>query len=75
MLLCTCSPISSIVSVEWSLNHPGFATTMLGLAKYSLDYAKGPGLMQCWYPDTSTAAEENNVGFAARQLYYQETKS
>ena len=35
---------------------------MLGLAKYSLDYAKGPGLLQCWYPDISTVAEENNVG-------------
>ena len=52
-----------------SLNHAGFATTMLGLAKYSLDYAKGPGLMQCWYPDTSTVAEENNEGFAARHNY------
>ena len=59
MLLCTCSPISSITSVEW----------MFGLAKYSLVYAKGSGLMQCWYPDTSTAAEENNVGFAARHNY------
>ena len=38
----------SLVGMEIeSLNHPGFATTMLGLAKYSLDYAKGPGLMQC----------------------------
>ena len=52
-----------------SLNHPGFATTMLGLAKYSLDYAKGPGVMQCWYPDTSPLAEETNVGFAARHNY------
>ena len=52
-----------------SVNHPGFATTMLGLAKYSLDYAKGPGLMQCCYPDTSTVAEENNEGFAARHNY------
>ena len=60
MLLCTRLRISSIALVE-SLNHHGFATTMLGLAKYSLDYAKGPGLVQCWYPDTSTVAEENNV--------------
>ena len=52
-----------------SLNHPGFATTMLGLAKYSLDYARGPGLMHRWYPDTSTVAEENNVGFAAQHNY------
>ena len=25
--------------------------------------------MQCWYPDTSTVAEENNVGFAVRHNY------
>ena len=52
-----------------SLNHPGFATTMLGLAKYSLDYAKGPRLMQCWNSDTSPLAEETNVGLAARHNY------
>ena len=48
-----------------SLIHPGFATSMLGLLKYSLDYAKGLGLVQCWYPDASIVAAENNVGFAA----------
>ena len=52
-----------------SLNHPGFASTMLGSAKRSFDYAKGPGLMQCWYPDTSTAAADTNIGFAARRSY------
>ena len=41
-----------------SLNHPGFATTMLGLVKYSLDYAKGPRLIHSWYPDTTAVAEE-----------------
>ena len=44
-----------------SLNHRGFATTTPGLAPYSLDCAKGSGLMQCWYPDTSTVATETNV--------------
>ena len=50
------------INIKYSLglNHPGFATTMLGLAKYSLDNAKGPGMMKCWCPDTSTVAEENN---------------
>ena len=52
-----------------SLNHPGFATSMLGLLKYSLDYANGSGLVQCWYPDASTVAAENNVGFAAPHNY------
>ena len=53
------------IAIE-SLNRPGFATTMNGLAKYSLDYAKGPGLIQSWYPDTSTAADTHNVGFAVQ---------
>ena len=42
---------------------------MLGLAKYSLDYAKGPGLIQCWYPDTSTVAAESNERFSDRHTY------
>ena len=52
-----------------SLNRPGFATSVFWLLKYSLDYAKGPGLVQCWYPDASTVAAENYVGFAARHTY------
>ena len=51
-----------------SLNHSGFATTMLGMAKYSLGYAKAPGYMQCWYRDASIAGEEYNVGYAARPI-------
>ena len=50
-----------------SLNHPGVATTMLGSLKYSTDFNKGPGLMQCWYPDTSTAAAAANLGFEFRR--------
>ena len=52
-----------------SLSHPEFATNMIGLLKCSLDYAKGPGLVQCWYPDASTVAAENNVGYAVRRNY------
>ena len=53
-----------------SLNHPGFATTMLGYTKYSNDYTKGAGLMQCWYPDSgTTAALEDNLGFNVRHTY------
>ena len=53
-----------------SLNHPGFATTMLGLVKYSAGFSKGPGLMQCWYPDTATTAvDAENIGFAVRRAY------
>ena len=53
-----------------SINHPGHATTMLGLVKYSNDFAKGPGIMQCWYPDTGTTAVlADNAGFAVRQSF------
>ena len=53
-----------------SVNHPGFASTMLSFIKYSTDFAKGAGLAQCWYPDTSTTANiANNTGFAVRQSY------
>ena len=43
-----------------SLNHPGFASTILGMVKQPFDYAKGAGLNECWYPDTTVAAEINN---------------
>ena len=52
-----------------SLNHPGVATTILGSLKYSSTFNKGPGLMQCWYPDTNTNAALANIGFAIRHGY------
>ena len=52
-----------------SLNHPGVATTMLGSLKYSDDFNTGPGLIQCWAPDTSTDAVVANKGFSIRQGY------
>ena len=53
-----------------SLNHTGFATTMLGLIKHSTGFEKGPGLMQCWYPDTGTTAVDNvNSGFRVRRSF------
>ena len=49
-----------------SVNHPGFASTMLGMLKHPAGYAKGSGLMECWYPDTTVTAElEHNNGFLA----------
>ena len=43
---------------------------MLGLVKHSADFSKGPGLMQCWYPDTdTTAVDAENNGFAVRRAY------
>ena len=50
-----------------SLNHPGVATTILGSLKNSSDFSKGPGLMQCWCPDTATTATNTNVGFTIRR--------
>ena len=53
-----------------SIYHPGHATTMLGHAKYSSNFNKGPGLNLCWFPDTATGkAEAANKGFAKRQDY------
>ena len=46
-----------------SINHPGHATSILGLCKYSSGFVKGPGLAQCWVPDSNegTAAAENKA--------------
>ena len=53
-----------------SLNHPGFATTMMGYCKYSTDFKKGSALNRCWYPDDGTTAHlTNNKGFGIRQAY------
>ena len=51
------------------VNYPGHATSLLGLASYSLEYLKGCGLAQGWYADTSTAAALTNIGFGARQQF------
>ena len=52
-----------------SINHPGQATAILGSVKYTPAFKNGQGLMQCWYPDTTTGADEHNVGFNIRQGY------
>ena len=49
--------------------HPGQATTMLGLIKYPDDFSRSKGLNQLWYKDTSTTAEEANLGWNTRKLY------
>ena len=36
-----------------SVHHPGQATTMLGLLKYSDDFSKSQGLNQLWQKDTA----------------------
>jgi len=53
-----------------SINHPGQATTMLGLLKYSDGFSKAQGLNQLWQKDTaSTAVIADNEGFKTRQSY------
>ena len=49
--------------------HPGQATTMLGLIKYPDDFSKSQGLNQLCYKDTTTNAEEENVGWNIRKKY------
>ena len=55
-----------------SVFNPGQGTTMLGLLKYSDDFAKSQGLNQLWYKDTGTTASLTagaNTGFAIRHDY------
>jgi len=53
-----------------SVHHPGQATTMLGLLKYSDDFSKAQGLNQLWQNDTTTTAViAGNEGFKIRQSY------
>ena len=53
-----------------SVYHPGHATTMLGLAKYSTCFNSGPGLNQGWRLDTSDTAADTNKGFKIRRAYF-----
>ena len=51
-----------------SVHHPGQATTMLGLLKYSDDFSRAQGLNQLWKKDTATTAVlADNTGFNTRQ--------
>jgi len=52
-----------------TVRNPGQASTMLGMLRYSNDFADAQGMNQCWVPDTSTTADLANTGFAARQTY------
>ena len=53
-----------------SLNHPGQATTMIGMLKYPDGFSKAQGLNQLWSKDTTTTAViADNAGFNIRQAY------
>ena len=49
-----------------NIMHPGQATTMLGLLKYSDEFSKSKGLNPLWYKDTTDLAE---AGFMIRRDY------
>ena len=51
------------------INYVGQATTMLGLLKYLDDFSKSKGLNQLWYKDTTTQANNQNVGWNIRRQY------
>jgi hypothetical protein len=52
-----------------SVNHPGQATTMLGLLKYPNGFSKAQALNQLWVKDTTAAASITASGFGIRQDY------
>ena len=53
-----------------NVQHPGQATTMLGLLKYPDDFSKSVGLNQLWFKDTHpTASKVDNFGFKVRHDY------
>ena len=48
------------------VNHVGYATTMLGLLKYTEDFSRSKGLNQSWYKDSTSAANNQNTGWSIR---------
>ena len=51
-----------------SVNNPGIAGVLMGISKYSYDYANAGGMVQCWSPQTSDAVLMER-GFKRRQEY------
>ena len=51
------------------VNYVGYATTMLGLLKYTEDFGRSKGLNQSWYKDSSNIANPQNLGFWNRYLH------
>ena len=51
-----------------SVYNPGIASNILGMAKYSSNYA--PRVKQCWAPDTCAGDDaDTNLGFKARREF------
>ena len=51
-----------------SVNNPGIAGCMMGMAKFPFDYAYGTGMLQCWCPETDDAVMMEK-GYARRKEY------
>ena len=51
-----------------SINNPGIATTIMGLAKFPFEYVMGVGMMQCWSPATTDGVLVAQ-GFSRRKDY------
>ena len=51
------------------VNYVGYATTMLGLLKYTEDFGRSKGLNQSWYKDTTTTPNQQNKGFWERHQH------
>ena len=48
------------------VNYVGYATTMLGLLKYTEDFSRSKGLNQSWYKDSTNIANNQNTGWSIR---------
>ena len=51
-----------------SINNPGIAGVMMGLAKFPYSFALGTGMMQCWSPETMDSVFMERA-FARRREY------
>ena len=51
------------------VNYVGYATTMLGLLKYTEDFGRSKGLNQSWYKDSTNAPNNQNTGFWIRHTH------
>ena len=51
------------------VNYVGYATTMLGLLKYTEDFGRSKGLNQSWYKDSTNAPNPQNTGFWIRHQH------
>ena len=51
------------------VNYVGYATTMLGLLKYTEDFGRSKGLNQSWYKDSLNAPNNQNKGWNIRHMH------